>query len=73
MRMYEFERIRKMVYQMDFWIPEDSKYLHCRMRLYNTNECMTPVYWWSNTAAPSPKGARLVTNADVVYTMNDSK
>ncbi len=73
LRMYEFERIRKMVYQMDFWIPEDSKYLHCRMRLYNTNECMTPVYWWSNTAAPSPKGARLVTNADVVYTMNDGK
>ena len=33
LRMYEYERVRKVPYQMDFWLEEDDRFLNCRMRL----------------------------------------
>lgn len=60
LRMYEYERIRKVTYQMDFYIPEDSKLLYCRMRIVNPNTEVTPMYWWSNIAVPEDKDSRVI-------------
>ena len=50
LRMYEYERIRKVTYQMDFWLEKDSSFLNCRMRIVNEGKEVVPMYWWSNTA-----------------------
>ncbi len=68
LRMYEFERIRSVVYQMDFVLPDDSKFLICTVRIENINSFTVPIYWWTNIAVPEIKGARVVVPADYTYT-----
>lgn len=48
LRMYEYERIRKIPYQMDFWLEEEDHFLNCRMRIVNESKEVIPMYWWSN-------------------------
>ncbi len=71
LRMYEFERVRGVVYQMDFWLPEDSRVLFARMRVVNPSFRDTAMYWWSNIAVPTVDGARVVVPADQAYTPVD--
>jgi len=68
LRMYQFERIRRAVYQMDFFLPEGSKLLYCRMRIINSNTETVPMYWWSNIAVPELKDGRVIINADEAFT-----
>ncbi|MHB8962596.1 MAG: DUF5107 domain-containing protein, partial [Saccharofermentanales bacterium] len=67
LRMYEYERIRNVVYQMDFFLKEDSDKLYCRFRIVNLNYETIPMYWWSNIAAPEREGSRLVVPAEQSY------
>ena len=46
LRFYYYERIRAVIVQMDFFLPDGSKFLYARMRLTNPNKYVTPVYWW---------------------------
>ena len=71
LRMYEFERVRGVVYQMDFSLPDGSKVLICRMRVVNPSYRATAMYWWSNIAVPHVEGARVVVPADSAYTPVD--
>ena len=50
LRMYEYERIRRVTYQMDFWLGEEDKFLNARMRIKNDTDEVVPMYWWSNIA-----------------------
>lgn len=68
LRMYEYERIRKVTFQMDFWLEEHSAFLHCRMRIFNQTAQVVPMYWWSNIAAPEYEGGRVIAPAGWVYT-----
>lgn len=68
LRMYEFERIRRAVYQMDFFLPEGSKMLFCRMRIVNPNTEVVPMYWWSNIAVPELRDGRVVMPTNETYT-----
>ena len=68
LRMYEYERIRGVVYQMDFSLPSGSRVLIARMRVVNPSFRDTAMYWWSNIAVPNVKGARVVVPADEAYT-----
>lgn len=68
LRMYQFERIRGVTYQMDFYLPENAKFLHCRMRVVNDAYTATAMYWWSNIAVPSDEAARNIVPADEAYT-----
>ena len=52
LRMYEYERIRGVTWQMDFWLDDDCSYLKCRMRIVNESTEVIPMYWWSNMAVP---------------------
>lgn len=73
LRMYEYERIRKVYYQMDFWLSEEDTFLNCRMRIMNENEQVVPMYWWSNIAVPEFENGRIIVPAKKAYTSVDHK
>lgn len=68
LRMYEYERIRGVIWQMDFWLEENCPYLNCRMRIVNDSDQVIPMYWWSNMAVPEYEGGRLVVPAKEAFT-----
>lgn len=73
LRMYEYERIRGVVYQMDFWLEEDGRFLNCRMRIVNESADVIPMYWWSNIAVPEFEDGRIVVPARRAYTNRDKE
>jgi len=72
LRFYQYERIRGIVYQMDFFLPEDSKMLYVRTKLINPQFKVVPMYWWSNIAAPDVPGNRVIVPVTNTYTARDS-
>lgn len=72
LRMYNYERIRQVTYQMDFYLPDDSKFLHCRMRIVNELPYETYAYWWSNIAVPTSKEGRCIVPANTAFTTDGS-
>lgn len=68
LRMYAFERIRAVVYQMDFWLDEASPALNCHMTVSNQNTEVVPMYWWSNIASPVYPDGRLFVPAQKAFT-----
>lgn len=71
LRMYEYERVRQVTYQMDFWLEEESRFLNCRMRIANDTDQVVPMYWWSNIAVPEYEGGRVVVPTDRSYAQKD--
>lgn len=71
LRMYEYERIRQVPYQMDFWLEKEDRVLNCRMRIVNESEEVIPMYWWSNIAVPEYEGGRVVVPAKKAFTNRD--
>ena len=65
LRFYEFERVREIYYQIDFWLEKDR--LMTQVRIFNPNETVVPMYWWSNMATPEYDGGRVIVNADSAY------
>lgn len=68
LRMYEYERISGVEYQIDFWLGEKDTFLNCRMRIVNSSKDMIPMYWWSNIAVPEHRGGRIIVPAKKAYT-----
>lgn len=73
LRMYEYERIRGVEYQMDFWLGEEDRFLNCRMRIVNSTKNVVPMYWWSNIAVPEYAGGRVVVPANSAFTSDMRK
>lgn len=71
LRMYEYERIRQVVYQMDFWLEKNSCFLNCRMRIVNESAEVVPMYWWSNMAVEEYEDGRVIVPADEAFTCGD--
>lgn len=67
LRFYEYNRIRGAVYQIDFWLPENSKVLYCRMRITNPTLEVIPMYWWSNAAVPDWEKGRVLVPSTEAY------
>lgn len=67
LRMYQFERARALVFQMDFFLPTDSAFLYARMRIVNDRDAVVPAYWWSTIAVDQLEGSRVVVPADGSY------
>lgn len=68
LRMYEYERVRDVEYQMDFWLGVQDRFLNCRMRIVNSTGRVVPMYWWSNMAVPEYEGGRVAVPAQTAYT-----
>ncbi len=73
LRMYEYERIRRLTYQMDFWFSEEDKFLNCRMRVVNDNDTVVPMYWWSNIAVPEHENGRAIVPAQKAFTNREQQ
>lgn len=67
LRMYEYERIRGVTWQMDFWLEEGCPYLKCRMRIVNESTEVLPMYWWSNMAVPEYEHGHITVPAAEAY------
>lgn len=64
LRMYEYERIQGTVYQMDFYLPEDSHFLMLRVCIHNPNDRDVPMYWWSNISVDQRDDVRIIAPTD---------
>jgi tetratricopeptide (TPR) repeat protein len=60
LRIYEWERMRELVYQVDFRLGPRSRRLAVDVKVTNPNAHAVPVYWWSNVAVASSLGTRVV-------------
>lgn len=72
LRMYEYERIRNLEYQMDFWLGKTDHYLNCCMRVVNSTGKVVPMYWWSNMAVPEYEQGRIVVPAEEAFTSSEN-
>ena len=72
LRMWEFDRLREVVFQVDAWLPPDSPVLMVAIRIRNPNDHTVPMYWWSNAAVPQTQQTRIVAPADSAFASNDS-
>ena len=66
LRMYEFERSKECVWQMDFHLPEDSHLLLSHVRLINPKKEDATTYWWTNIAVPEDGGTRVLSSTQDV-------
>ncbi|WP_426998420.1 DUF5107 domain-containing protein [Pseudarthrobacter sp. N5] len=67
LRMWEFCRLREVVFQVDAWLPEDSPVLFTSVRIRNPNEHGVPMYWWSNAAVPETTETRVIAPAEEAF------
>ncbi|MBD0741574.1 DUF5107 domain-containing protein [Streptomyces sp. CBMA152] len=67
LRLWEWERLRDVPFQVDLWLPEDSDFLYVGVRLRNPHERTVPVYWWSNIAVPEDEHGRVLVPADEAW------
>ena len=67
LRMFEYERIRGVVYSIDAWIPKDSKYLYIRPKIENKTGKEIWMYWWSNIAVPAYRNTRVIVPANNTF------
>ncbi len=68
LRMYEFERVRCAPYQVDFYLPPNSRLLYVRTILTNPHTEQRPAYWFSNIAVPLSPDIRVLVPASFAYT-----
>ncbi|HEU5222290.1 MAG TPA: DUF5107 domain-containing protein [Candidatus Lumbricidophila sp.] len=64
LRMYEYERLRGVVFQIDVHLPVDATQLSVAVRIVNHTGTEVPMYWWSNIAVPQTAGTRVIVPAD---------
>ncbi len=70
LRMYEWERIRGVPFQMDFSLPDGSPWLYARMRVVNPHDVEIPVYWWSNIAVHEREDIRVIVPAEAAFSFS---
>ena len=67
LRLWEWERSRGLVTQLDFWLPADSELLYVGARIQNPSDQDVPAYWWSNIAVEQTPGTRVLVPADEAW------
>ncbi|MCX4820371.1 DUF5107 domain-containing protein [Streptomyces sp. NBC_01142] len=66
-RLWEWERLRDLPFQVDLWLPADSDFLHVGVRIRNPHEWPAPVYWWSNIAVEEHESTRVLAPAEEAW------
>ena len=64
LRLYEYERIRGVVYSVSAWVDDNSPTLFIRCRIENCTDETKYMYWWSTIAVPETKGTRILVPAE---------
>ena len=63
LRLWEWERTRDLVFQVDLMVPEDAPVLLAFVRVRNPDAEPKPLYWWSTLAATERPGVRVLAPA----------
>ncbi len=64
LHLYEYERIRGVVYSISAWLPEDSNTLYIHPKIENKNAKTVPMYWWSNISVDETAHTRVLVPAE---------
>ncbi|MFB7273301.1 DUF5107 domain-containing protein [Streptomyces sp. NPDC056244] len=67
LRLWEWERLRDLPFQVDLWLPDGSDFLYTGVRIRNPHERTAPVYWWSNIAVEEDEGTRVLAPAEAAW------
>ncbi|MDF3292521.1 DUF5107 domain-containing protein [Streptomyces silvisoli] len=67
LRLWEWERLRDLPFQVDLWLPEDAEFLLVGVRIRNPHHRPAPVYWWSNTAVTESPDTRVIVPAEEAW------
>lgn len=70
LRMWEFDRLREVVFQIDAWLPPHSAVLFVAIRIRNPNAYEVPIYWWTNAAVPESAQSRIIVPANSAFASN---
>jgi hypothetical protein len=70
-RMYEYERTKCAVYQIDFHLPEGSPLLCSHVKVFNPFKEDTTTYWWTNIAIPEDGNTRVLSSTDMAIVFAD--
>ncbi|MDR1600589.1 MAG: DUF5107 domain-containing protein [Oscillospiraceae bacterium] len=73
LRMYQYERVRDLVYRIEAALPNESRQLFVRVRIDNASTRDTAVYWWSNIAVDERPDTRVAVPADRAYRFDYTK
>ena len=60
LQIYEYERIRGLVFGIEVYLPEGSKVLYIKDFVENVSGTETWSYWWSNIAVPETPSTRVL-------------
>lgn len=63
LRMWEFERMLRVTWRVDAWLPSGSRTLFVRPVVHNPTADVVHVYWWSNVAVPLRDKSRVLVPA----------
>lgn len=72
LRMWEFDRLRQVVFQVDAWLPDESPVLLVSIRIRNPNDHEVPMYWWTNASVPEDAESRVIVPATSAFASNYS-
>jgi ribosomal protein S13 len=67
LRLWEWERTRDLVLQVDLSLPRGSDRLYASTRVINPDPEEKPLYYWTNIAVPESPGTRVLTTADTAW------
>lgn len=70
LRIYEFERMKSIFWQVDFHLPEGSPFLQVHTRMVNPFNEDTTTYWWSNVAVPDVGKTRVLASGRQAFTFS---
>jgi len=64
LRLYAWERIKRVCWYIDFHLPENSPFLFARFHIVNPHDCEVPMYWWTNIAVDEAEDVRVLAPAE---------
>lgn len=65
-RMYEFERMKRLYIQIDFHLPKGAETLFLHVKIQNLDDEKKSMYWWTNIAIQAEEKLRVFSGTDEV-------
>ena len=73
LRIYEFERLKSIFWQIDFHLPPEATELICYTKLVNPFKENTTVYYWANTGLPYKENMRALFSGNEIIHRGNGK
>lgn len=64
LRIYEFERVKSVFWQVDLHLPRGSRQLYSHVRIVNPFDKDTTTYWWTNIAVVDEGRTRVLASGE---------